>query len=120
MSFINIFQKYKAEVLTPHYSYNLKINLKEDVQLLVSTIYSLLASKQETMKKFIEKNLNIGFIQPTFSLYSNLVLFIKNNDRLLHLCVDFHSINCITKKNYYLILLISNLLDLAKPRYILR
>ena len=117
MLFTNIFQKSKAEVLT-HYPYNLKINLKENVQLLVSTIYSLLTFKQETIKKFIEKNLNIGFIQLTFSLYNAPVLFIKKNDRLLHLCVDFHGINCINKKNYYLILLISNLLDLAKPSYI--
>jgi len=60
--FINIFSKTKAKVLTPHHSYDLKINLEEGVQPLIGPIYSLLVSEQETLKEFIEENLNIGFI----------------------------------------------------------
>jgi len=60
--FTNVFSKTKAEVLTPHCPYNLQINLEEGVQPPVGPIYSLLASKQETLKEFIEKNLNTGFI----------------------------------------------------------
>jgi len=50
------------KVFISHYFYNLKMNLEEGAQPLVSTIYSLLASKQEALKKFIEENMNIGFI----------------------------------------------------------
>ena len=39
------------------------------------------------------------------------VLFIKKKDGSLHLCVDFHGLNCISKKNYYPLSLISDLLD---------
>ena len=60
--FANIFSKTKAETLPPHCSYDLKINLKEGAQPLVGPIYSLLASKQEALKEFIEENLNMGFI----------------------------------------------------------
>ena len=60
--FADVFSKTKAEVLASHYSYNLQINLKEDTQPLVSPIYSLLASKQEALKEFIEENLNTSFI----------------------------------------------------------
>ena len=60
--FANVFNKTKAEVLTPHYSYDLKINLKEGAQSLVSPIHSLLVSKQEALKKFIKKNFNMSFI----------------------------------------------------------
>ena len=61
--FADAFNKTKAKVLTPHcYPYNLKINLEEGIQPSVSPIYSLLASKQEALKKFIEENLNMGFI----------------------------------------------------------
>jgi len=60
--FANIFSKTKAEVLTPHYLYNLQINLKKDAQPLVGLIYSLLAFKQEALKEFIKENLKIGFI----------------------------------------------------------
>jgi len=70
--FANVFSKSKTEVFTPHYSYNLKINLEEDVQPPVGTIYSLLASEQETLKEFIKKNLNTDFIKPTSFLYNIL------------------------------------------------
>jgi len=38
--FANVFSKTKAEVLTPHHSYDLKINLEEDAQPPVGPIYS--------------------------------------------------------------------------------
>jgi len=60
--FANIFSKTKAEVLTPHCSYNLKINLEECAQPPVGPIYSLLASEQEALKEFIKENLNMSFI----------------------------------------------------------
>jgi len=60
--FTDVFSKAKAEALTPHCFYDLKINLEEDVQPLVSPIYSILVSEQEALKEFIKENLNIGFI----------------------------------------------------------
>ena len=109
--FANVFSKTKAEVLTPYHSYDLKINLKEGTQPLVSPIYLLLASEQEALKEFIEENLNTGFIWPISFPHSILVLFIKKKDGSLHLYVNFHSFNHISKKNCYPLLLISNLLD---------
>jgi len=60
--FTNVFSKTKAEVLAPHCPYNLKINLKEGAQPPVGPIYSLSTFEQEALKKFIEENLNTGFI----------------------------------------------------------
>jgi len=109
--FANVFSKTKAEVLPPHCPYDLKINLEEGAQPPVGPIYSLSASEQEALKEFIEKNLNTGFIQPTSSPYGALVLFIKKKDGSLRLCVDFHGLNHISKKDRYPLLLISDLLD---------
>jgi len=109
--FADVFSKTKAEVFTSYCSYDLKINLKEGAQPLVGLIYSLLASEQEALKEFIEENLNMGFIQPTSSPHSVLVLFVKKKDGSLCLCVDFCSLNHISKKNRYPLPLISNLLD---------
>ena len=53
----------------------------------------------------------MGFIQPTSSPHGTPVLFIKKKDSSLHLCVDFRSLNCISKKDCYPLLLISDLLD---------
>ena len=70
--FSNVFSKTKAEVLASYYPYDLQINL-EGAQPLVKPIYFLLASKQEALKKFIEENLNAGFIQPIFVWYTNII-----------------------------------------------
>jgi len=60
--FADVFSKTKAETLSPHRSYNLKINLEEGAQPPVGLIYSLSASEQEALKEFIEENLKTGFI----------------------------------------------------------
>ena len=109
--FADIFSKTKAEVLAPHHPYDLKINLEEGAQPLVGPIYSLSASEQEALKEFIEENLNTGFIWPTSSLHDALVLFVEKKDGSLRLCVDFHGLNHISKKDCYPLLLISDLLD---------
>jgi len=43
--FADVFSKTKAETLSPHRSYNLKINLEEGAQPPVGPIYFLLASE---------------------------------------------------------------------------
>jgi len=55
----------------------------------------------------------MDFIWLTLSLQDTPVLFVKKKDSSLYLCVDFYSFNYITKKNWYLLLLISDLLDLS-------
>ena len=109
--FGDVFSKTKAEVLPSHHLYDLKINLEEGAQPLVSPIYSLSASEQKALKEFIEENLNTGFIRPTSSPHGVLVLFVKKKDSSLCLCVDFRRLNRISKKDRYPLLLIPNLLD---------
>ena len=110
--FANVFSKTKAEVLISYCPYNFWINLEEDAQPLVSPIYSLSVSEQEALKEFIKENLNMSFIWQTSSSHSTPVLFIKKKDSSLCLCVDFHSLNYISKKDCYPLQLISDLLNL--------
>ena len=116
--FANIFSKTKAEVLPPHHLYDLKINLEEGAQPPVSPIYSLSASEQEALKEFIEENLNTGFIRPTSSPHGAPVLFVKKKDGSLRLCVDFHGLNHISKKDCYPLPLISDLLDSSRKAWV--
>ena len=78
---------------------------------MVGTIYFLSQFEQETLKEFIDKNLTNGFICSTSFPHRVLVLFVKKKDGFLWLCVDFHRLNKITKKDRYLLSLISDLLD---------
>jgi len=110
--FTDVFSKTKVETLPPHCSYDLKINLEERAQPSVGPIYSLSASEQETLKEFIEENLNMDFIRPTSFPHGTPVLFVKKKDSSLCLYVDFCSLNRISKKDCYPLPLISNLLNL--------
>ena len=109
--FADVFSKTKAETLPSHCPYDLKINLEEVAQPPVGPIYSLSASEQEALNEFIEENLNTDFIRPTSSPHGVPVLFIKKKDGSLCLCVDFRGLNHISKKDRYLLPLISDLLD---------
>ena len=64
-------------------------------------IYSLLNSELGTLWEFIDEHLNIGFIRPSRSSHSAPILFVKKKDGSLWLCVDFQSLNKVTKKDHY-------------------
>jgi len=109
--FIDVFSKAKVEILVSHHSYNLQIKLENREKPPIRTIYLLSAVKQKMLKEFICKNLNMKFIQLISFSYRTLVLFVKKKDKFLHLCINFWELNCITWKDKYPLLLISNLLD---------
>jgi hypothetical protein len=107
--FTDIFSKQKANKLTPHRPYYLKININEGTYLLLGLIYLLSHSELSTVHEFLDEHLSIGFIRPTKSLYRP-ILFIKKKDGSLKLCVDFHGLNAITQKDKYPLPLITGLL----------
>jgi len=109
--YTNVFSKSKAETLAPHCPYDLQIDLEKDSHPPVGTIYLLSKFEQETLKEFIDKNLTNGFIHSTSLPHGAPVLFVKKKDGSLWLCVDFHGLNKITKKDQYPLPLISDLLD---------
>ena len=116
--YTDVFSKSKAETLAPHHPYDLQINLEEDSHPPVGTIYSLSKFEQKTLKEFIDKNLTNRFIHSTSSPHGVLVLFLKKKDGSLRLCVDFRRLNRITKKDWYPLPLISNLLDSPRKAHI--
>jgi hypothetical protein len=91
--FTDVFSKSKANTLAKHHPYDLKINLKENTSLPLGTMYSLSQLELEILRKFIDENLAMGFIQPTRSSHGAPILFIKKKDGSLRLCVDFRGLN---------------------------
>ena len=81
-------------------------------------LYTLSASELEALKEFIEENLNMGFIQPTSSPHGAPVLFVKKKNGSLRLCVNFCSLNRISKKDRYPLPLISDLLDSPRKAWV--
>ena len=76
---------------------------------------TLSPSELETLREFIDENLRNGFIRTTSSLHGAPVLFIFNNNGSLRLCVDYRGlqVNRISKKDWYPLPLISDLLAMA-------
>lgn len=111
--FVDMFSKAKTKVLALYCLYNLQINLEEGAWLLVNTIYNLSFTKQKTLKKFINKNLNTGIFWPISWLHRVSILFVKKKDKSLCFYINVYSLNYITKKDWYLLPLISNLLNFS-------
>ena len=109
--FMDVFNKAKANTLAQHRPYNLKINLKGDSVPLFGQIYSMSQAELQTLQEFLDDHITAGFIRPSQSPHGAPDLFVKKKDGSLHLCVNFHRLNKITKKDHYPLPLITDLLD---------
>ena len=109
--YADVFSKEKADTLPDHHPYDLKIDLEDGAEPPLGRMYSLLQTEVQALREFLNKNLHIGFIRPSKAGHGAPILFVKKKDSSLRLCVDFRSLNCLTKKDRYPLLLISNLLD---------
>ena len=109
--FTDVFSKTRACTPAPHWPYDLKIELEEGTSPPFSPIYSLSQSELKSLWEFLDKHLVMDFICPSRSLGGALVLFTCKKDGLLQLCIDFRSLNKITKKDQYPLPCITDLLD---------
>jgi hypothetical protein len=109
--FADVFSEAQANTLAPHRPYDLKINLEDGASPPPGPVYSLSQTEQAALREFIDENIRIGFIRPTRSPHGAPVLFVRKKDGSLRLCVDFHGLNKITKKDRYPLPLTSDLLD---------
>ena len=76
--FANVFSKQKAQELSDHCPYNMKIKLEEGmIPPSPGHLYSLSALEQQTLQTFIQDNLNFGFICPSKFSHRAPVLFTK-------------------------------------------
>ena len=109
--FMDVFSKSKAGKLAEHQPYDLKITFDKGTVPPFSPIYSLSQEELAALRKFIDENLATGFICPSQPPCGAPVLFIRKKDGSLWLCVNFRGLNQISKKDHYLLPLISDLLD---------
>ncbi len=117
-NFADVFSDLLSKKLPEHRPYNLKINIEEGTSLPLGPIYSLSESELKVLCEFIDDNLCSGFITPSHSPHGAPVLFVKKKTGELRLCVDFHGLNKISKKDCYPLPLISDLLDSARSTHI--
>ena len=98
---IDIFSKLASDKLPPHWQYDHKIHLEEDVPLGYHPLYHQTEEELRALKKYLIENLEKGFIAHSSAPFASPVLFVKNPSRGLRFCIDYHKLNAITKKDQY-------------------
>ncbi|MBW0531560.1 hypothetical protein O181_071275 [Austropuccinia psidii MF-1] len=98
--YLNVLSKVKAEKLSPHRACDDHIELEGSLPP-VGVIYSLSKQESDTLSAYISENVEKGFIQTSSSSTGAPVLLVKKKDGGLLLCVDYHKLNAVTRKNKY-------------------
>jgi hypothetical protein len=102
--FAEVFSKEASNVLPPPRAYDHKIQI-EDPKGPESLGYSPLRQQStyelQEVKRFLEENLQRGFIEPSQSPFASPVLFVKKPNGALRFCVDYRKLNDITRKDRY-------------------
>ena len=91
--------------------YNYAINLKEGKLPLNLSIYNLSYKELEILQEYLNSLLKKGWIWPSKLLIGILILFIPKQDKTMRLYIDYYSLNKVTIKNRYPLLLVSEMLD---------
>ena len=116
--FADVFSKAKANVLPPHRPYDHTIDLDPESTIPYGPIYRLSEIELAALRNFIEEYTAKGFIRPSKSPAGAPILFVKKKDGSLRLCVDYRSLNKITRKDRYPLPRIDELLDRLRSAYI--
>ena len=98
-------------MLSEHRPYDCAIDLQEGSQPPFGPIYNLSQTELIELRKYMDENLAKNFILHSKSLAGAPILFVKKKDGSLHMLVDYRGLNKVTKKNRYLLPLISSLLE---------
>lgn len=111
--YADVFSKEASNVLPPHCLYDYKIQI-EGLEGPESLGYSPLRQQStlelEETKRFLEENLQRGFIELSQSPFASPVLFVKKPNGALRFCVDYRKLNNLTWKDRYPLPLISETL----------
>jgi hypothetical protein len=101
--YTHVFSKAESDILPPHRPYDHKIHLEADGEkaLKYSPLYKMSLEELETVKEYLVENLSKGFIEPSQAPFAAPVLFVKKPTGGLRFCIDFRTLNALTRKDRY-------------------
>ncbi|KAI0993516.1 hypothetical protein K3495_g14669, partial [Podosphaera aphanis] len=99
--YLQVFPQEEADKLPPHRSSDHQIILQPGTEPPWGPLYGMSREELLVLRKYIEENLEKGFIRPSTSPTSSPVLFVKKPNGGLRVCVDYRALNEITVKNRY-------------------
>ena len=110
----DIFAKEMFDELPPHWPWDHAIELLPRNHKVNCKTYNLTTAEQKELDDFLEENLSTGHIQPSKSQFTSTFFFVKKKDGKLCPVQDYRKLNDITIKNWYPLLLISELINKFK------
>ena len=89
--FLDMFSKKALDELPKHKSFDHHIELEGDLEkeLRNPPLYSISIEELRIMKKYLEDNLNKGFIEVSSALIASPVLFIQKPEGGLQFYIDY-------------------------------
>jgi hypothetical protein len=100
--FKDFFSKSASDVLAPHRSYDLKIELEKDAtDLGFSPLRHHTLEELQACKQYLVDNLSKGFIGESQAPFAAPILFARKANGGLRFCVDYRKLNAITRKDRY-------------------
>ena len=88
-AFTKVFSKKKVNELPAHRTHDHAINLKGTRDPPFGSLYNLSGNKLKVLQDYLADNLVKGFIQASTSSSGVPILFVKNKDGTLQLCVNY-------------------------------
>ncbi|SYW84477.1 uncharacterized protein UHO2_04416 [Ustilago hordei] len=95
----DVFDEVEADKLPHHTEHDLHLELIEGGKPPQGPLYLKGPKEMSELRRYLDENLEKGFIRPSKSPARSPVLFIPKKDGGLRLCVDYRGLNEITVKN---------------------
>jgi Reverse transcriptase (RNA-dependent DNA polymerase) len=112
--FLNVFDDNMADWFPESNMWDHKIDMKEGFEPKSFKNYNFTPEEQKELDKFLDENLEKGYIQPSQSPQASPFLFVKKKDGRLWPCQDYRYLNDWTIKNAYPLPLILEIMDKLK------
>ncbi|KAJ1036990.1 hypothetical protein NDA10_000621 [Ustilago hordei] len=95
----DVFNEVEADKLPHHTEHDLHLELIEGGKPPQGPLYLKGPKEMSELRRYLDENLEKGFIRPSKSPAHSPVLFVPKKDGGLRLCVDYRGLNEITVKN---------------------
>jgi len=110
-AYLHLFDKKSSEQFPESRSWDHKIKMKADFEPKVFKKYNLSPIEQRELDKFIDENLEKGYIVSSQSLMASPFFFVSKKDGSFRPCQDYQYLNEKTVKNTYPLPNIPELMD---------
>ncbi|KAL0554942.1 hypothetical protein IC582_008872 [Cucumis melo] len=97
--------------LPPHREVEFAIELEPGTVPISRAPYRMAPAELKELKVQLQELLDKGFIRPSVSPWGAPVLFVKEKDGSMRLCIDYRELNKVTVKNRYPLPRIDDLFD---------